>query len=353
MRFALVGFGAIGQFRVKALQQTPGAELALVVDCDASRLAQAKALAGVDLAESIDAIVSRNDIDVAIVSTPPHVHRDATVALLKAGKHVLVEKPLASDLDDCRSMVEAAKAADRVLGTGYNYRFYEAIAKARELIQSGAIGQLDYIRSFAGHPGGPEFTHPWVHDTSIMGGGALMDNGTHVIDLTLHFLGGYTQVSGFATEHTWKFPGSEDNGFLLMCNESQNVATVHASWTEWKGYQFRVEIYGTEGCVTVSYPPMLTVWHRRPVGKAKRGKRRVFLFPGFQLQERLRSYRWTIVQSFIREQLDFMARVRGENAVGATGAEGMQAVEAAFSAYGGKPNTGEGKLVTTVPASVS
>jgi predicted dehydrogenase len=70
--------------------------------------------------------------------------------------------------------------AGRLLATGFNYRFYPAIVKAREILESGRIGELDHIRSYAGHPGGSEFTLPWVHEVDVMGGGALVDNGIHL-----------------------------------------------------------------------------------------------------------------------------------------------------------------------------
>ena len=163
--------------------------------------------------------------------------------------HVLCEKPLATTVQDCRSIVEAARRYRRTLGTGFNYRFYPAIAKARELIAEGRIGELDHVKSFAGHPGGPEFTHQWVHDSTIMGGGALMDNGIHVADLTLHFLGEVLESHRYCTERVWRFRGSEDNGYVLMRTSQGVVGMLHASWTEWPGYRFSVDIYGTEGCI--------------------------------------------------------------------------------------------------------
>jgi predicted dehydrogenase len=244
--------------------------------------------------------------------------------------------------------VAAAEQAGKTLATGFNYRFYPAVAKARELIADGRIGEIDHVKSFAGHPGGPEFTHAWVHDPAIMGGGALMDNGIHVADLTLHFLGAVNERVGLVSEHVWQFAGSEDNGFLLMQTPEGRAGMLHASWTEWRGYRFHVDVYGTAGCIRVWYPPMLTILHDRPVGSAKRGRRKIFLFPGFQVMERLRSYRWTVVRSFVAEQLDFMERVAGRAGVGATGQDGLRAVELAASAYEGRPFTRRTKAATVL-----
>jgi predicted dehydrogenase len=160
-----------------------------------------------------------------------------------------------------------------------------------------------------------------------------MDNGIHLADLLLHFLGEAKETSGFCSDSVWNFGKSEDNGFVLAKTEDGRIGTLHASWSEWAGYHFRVEINGTKGRVTFSYPPMLTVLTERPEGSAKKGKRKTFLFPLFQVKERMRSYLWTLEESFIAEHLDFMARARGESGFGATGTDGMAAVELVNAAY--------------------
>jgi predicted dehydrogenase len=323
----------MGNFRAQALRQTPGAELRMVVDPVPERRDQAARMLGVRTSAEIQELTGSGDIDAVIISTPPNLHREHCEAALRAGKHVLCEKPLASTVEDCVHIVETAGTQGRVLGTGFNYRFYPAVAKARELIMAGRIGEVDSVCGFAGHPGGPEFTHHWVHDASIVGGGALMDNGIHVADLTLHFLGDVLEAHGYATERIWGFPGSEDNGYVLMRTAAGKIGTLHATWSEWRGYHFHVDIHGTQGLIRLSYPPMLTILCERPKGAAKRGARRVYLFPRMQVMERLRSYRWTLVQSLIAEQSDFMQRIAGRPGRGATGVDGLRAVELAYSAY--------------------
>jgi predicted dehydrogenase len=234
MRFGLIGYGAIGAVRAKALSQTPGAELRMIVDASRDKREEAAAAWRVRCSADVAELVADKDIDAVIVSTPPNLHAAHCEEALAAGKHVLCEKPLASTVEDCRRIVNAAERNRKTLGTGFNYSFYPAVAKARELIQAGAIGQVHAVVGFAGHPGGPEFTHRWVHDPAIMGGGALMDNGIHAADLTLHFLGEVAEAHGYRGEAVWQFPGSEDNGFVLMRTASGRVGTLHASWSEWR-----------------------------------------------------------------------------------------------------------------------
>jgi predicted dehydrogenase len=97
---------------------------------------------------------------------------------VEGGKHVLCEKPPARSPEEGRAILKAAERAGRLLATGFSYRFYPAIVKAREILRFLMIGELDHIRSYTGRPGGSEFTHPWVHDVEVMEGGALVDTAS-------------------------------------------------------------------------------------------------------------------------------------------------------------------------------
>lgn len=350
MKFGLIGCGAIGVFRVESLKKTPGAELVAVFDVVPEKREEFAQKYGVRAASSLEELVNDKAIDTIIVSTPPNLHREHCEAAFKAGKDVLCEKPLASTIEDCQSIVESANKHGRVLGTGYNYRFYPAVVKAKELIDQNQIGEIVSVKSFAGHPGGPEFTHHWVHDPEIMGGGALMDNGIHLADLLLYFLGEATEKHGFSSSKVWNFGDSEDNGFVLAKTAEGRIGTLHASWSEWGGYHFYVEILGTEGRIRLSYPPMMTVLDKRPVGSAKKGKRKFFLFPLMQIKERLGSYKWTLEQSFIAEHQDFMRRVKGQKGEGATGIDGLYAVELVNAAYADRENSQNSALADEISA---
>src|SRR5262249_8911528 len=156
---------------------------------------------------------------------------------------------LATSVAACAGLVRKAEETGVSLATGFNLRYTRAALLARDLLDRGAVGELDHVRSYHGHPGGKEFTHAWVYDRAASGGGALMDNGIHLIDLTRWFLGGVEGVTGHATNHVWHKAGCEDNGFLLLKNPRGRVAVLQASWTEWCGYQYRLEVYGTEGFI--------------------------------------------------------------------------------------------------------
>jgi predicted dehydrogenase len=278
------------------------------------------------------ALVHRQDLDALIVSTPPPLHAEMCIAALESGKHVLCEKPLARTPAECRQVLQAAAKSGRLLATGFNLRFYPAFQKAREILESGLIGELDHVRAYAGHPGGREFTHPWVQDANVMGGGTLLDNGIHLIDLTRYFLGEVSEVKGYVTDRVWRFPGSEDNGFALLKSPAGKLASLHASWTEWRGYRLGLEIYGTRGCVRASYPPMMArlIWLDAASGRAQR---RFYLFPKLQIAERMRSYRWTVLGSFREELSAFTEAAKGRKTPLALGWDGFRSVQIAHAVY--------------------
>jgi predicted dehydrogenase len=252
MNYGLIGCGGIGWLRAQALQQIKGDYLLTVHDLDESRAYALASRYGSSVESSWGNLIKRDDVEAVIVSTPPSLHAEMAITALEAGKHVLCEKPLARTPEECRQILEAAEKSGTFLATGFNYRFYPSILKARDLFDAGLIGELDYIRSYSGYTAA-DHDHDWLHDYNVMGGGALRDNGIHLIDLTTYFLGDVEEVKGVASNAVWGFQGCEDNGFVLMRNTAGNIASLQASWTEWQGYKFLIEIYGTRGCILLSY----------------------------------------------------------------------------------------------------
>jgi predicted dehydrogenase len=337
MRLGLIGCGEIGSLRAAAIARHVRFRLVTVTDTDVGRARALSDRYGAALETDWRTLVRRDDLDAVVISTPPPLHAEMCIELLENGKHVLCEKPLARTPEECQQILTVAQQSGRVLATGFNYRFYPAIVKAREILDSGLIGELDHVRSYAGHQGGSEFTHPWVHDVKVMGGGALLDNGIHIIDLTRYFLGEVAEVKGYATDSVWGFGGCEDNGFALLKSPTGHIASIQASWSEWRGYRFYIDVYGTRGCVRASYPPMMTRMIRKD-GLGGRPHRALYLFPKLQLVERLRSFRWTLLQSFIQELTAFARTVAGEKTPLALGIDGLKAVEIAHAVYSASAN---------------
>jgi predicted dehydrogenase len=326
----LIGCGDIGHLRAQAILKNENLRFVSVADADASRAAAFAAKYNTTADKDWTAMLGRKDLDAVIVSTPPSSHAELAIAAVQAGKHVLVEKPLARTPEECRAMIAAAETCRRVLATGFNYRFYPSVMKAREFFDSGAIGELDHIRSYTGYSA-TAHNHGWLHDAGVMGGGTLRDNGIHLIDTTCYFFGDPVDIQGLATSRVWKFPGCEDNGFALIRNATGNIASIQASWTEWSGYKFSIDIYGDKGCIRLRCFPMVTNVFSGGVDQVKRS-RQSFYFPKVHFMEHLKSYRWIVVESFVREFDEFRAAIDGRKTAIASGHDGWRAVEIAHRA---------------------
>lgn len=331
LRVGLIGAGMIGQLRARAVLQLPTLRLTAVADQVSERARRIAALAGnVQVYTDCVAMLEDDRIDAIILSTPPSSHEPLGLACLASGKHLLCEKPLAISVAGCEAMIRAAEQKGVCLATGFNLRYTRAAMLARELFDNGDIGSLDHIRAFHGHAGGKEFAHDWVRDRSSTGGGTLMDNGIHMIDLVRWFLGEVSEVKGHATHHTLRIPGCEDNGFLLMKNPAGNVATLQSSWTEWRGYGYRLELYGTEGFLRVAYPPLSLIHGRR----SRNGRMKInrHYFPLYQLMERIKGWQWGLVETLARDLDGWANAILSGQPAPITGRDGLEAVRIAQSA---------------------
>jgi predicted dehydrogenase len=217
-----------------------------VADVDRAR---ARALAaqtpGCSAEDDWQTLVARNDVDLVIVSTTNDALALITLTAVRHGKHLLVEKPAARNAAELLPVVEAARAANVIVKVGFNHRFHPAFQKARAMFDAGAIGPLLCIRARYGHGGRVGYEREWRADPRLSGGGELLDQGVHLIDLARWFAGEFTQVTGHVGTFFWDMP-VEDNGFLALQTASGQLAWLHASCTEWKNL-FSFEIFGRHG----------------------------------------------------------------------------------------------------------
>jgi predicted dehydrogenase len=243
MDVAIIGCGLIGHKRAKLLGVH---RLTVAVDADPEK-AQALAALHPGAAGLIDwrAAVSRADVDAVLVCTPNHLLAPVAIAAAEAGKHVLVEKPGARNAAELAPLADAAQRAKVTVKVGFNHRFHPAFLKAREYVDAGALGELMFVRARYGHGGRVGYDQEWRADPDIAGGGELLDQGMHLIDLSRWFLGDFVHVDGFTHTYFWDMP-VDDNGFMALRTTRQQMAWLHVSWTEWKN-TFSFELYGRAG----------------------------------------------------------------------------------------------------------
>jgi len=333
MNFGLIGAGQIGRVREKAIRRAAGCKLTAITDADVARARSLAASPQTAVCTYYEELLRREDVDAVIISTPPDSHEEIAVAALEAGKHVLCEKPLAPNPYACRRMLAAAEKANRTLATGFCQRYFPAIQFVKETVAKGRIGEISYVRAFTGNAGFAEFSEPWVHNKEVVGGGALMDNGIHIIDLVRYMLGEITEVYGTASANVWKFEGSEDNGFAMLHTANGKVAQLQVSWTEWRGYRFFIEAYGDRGMARASYAPMFSMAvHLDELGSMRR--RKCSLYPGVFVREKLQGWKSTVRVAFTEELREFTRLAAGQStATIADGMDGLRAVEIAHAVY--------------------
>ena len=242
MRLGIVGCGLIGAKRAAALGQ---ASLVACADTDAAR---AKALAAKVQACRAAArwqdVVLAPDVDAVVVATPHHLLPEITLAAIEAGKHVLVEKPAARTAQELEPVVAAAERRGTLVHVGFNHRYHRAFRKARQLVDEGVLGELMFLRARYGHGGRLGYEKEWRADARLSGGGELIDQGVHLVDLARWFLGDFPHVQGLARTYFWDMK-VDDNAFLMLRTAREQVAWLHASATEWKN-TFSMEIYGKQ-----------------------------------------------------------------------------------------------------------
>ena len=243
LRIALIGCGLIGQKRLKLLP--PGS---VTVACD-TQLDRASNLAaqspGCVATDSFEQAVSSPNVDVVMIATINSALAPIALAAVNKGKHVLVEKPAAISVAEIEGLETAARKSGVLVRVGYNHRYHPAGLKAVEIFRSGALGPMMFVRGRYGHVGRVGYEKEWRANPKLSGGGELIDQGVHLIDLAGIFLGEFVTVEGHASTCYWDMP-VDDNAFLSLRNACGNTAWLHVSCSEWKN-MFSLEIYGRDG----------------------------------------------------------------------------------------------------------
>lgn len=240
IRYAIIGCGLIGRKRLACLQK---GQLAVACDVQRERAEQlvAQAGSGVAMTDYREAVASP-EVDAVIVCTLNSQLAPITLEAIRAGKHVLVEKPGAISLQEVDALIAAQRETEVAVRVGFNHRYHPALQRARELVDAGECGPLMFIRARYGHGGRVGYDREWRADPAQSGGGELIDQGVHLIDLSRWFLGEFTSVEGHAVTSFWDMP-VDDNAFLNLRTEQGQTAFLHVSCTEWKNL-FSFEIYG-------------------------------------------------------------------------------------------------------------
>ena len=271
LRVGIVGCGLIGNKRARVIKDDPEASLCAVADVDVLRAGgllkeygEGKGVAYKDWKEMLD----KEKMDAVVVATPNKFLKKITLWALQRRIHVLCEKPLGRNTAEARKMVNQVSVTNSskykaspitnnettnnqhvVLKTGFNHRHHPALFRAHEIVEKGELGPLYLIRCVYGHGGRPGYEKEWRASKEICGGGELLDQGVHVVDLFRWFMGDFVEAFGYTPTYFWNME-VEDNAFAFFRTEKGQTASMHTSWTQWKN-RFVFEVFGEAGYLIV------------------------------------------------------------------------------------------------------
>lgn len=266
-RIGIMGCGKIAQVRhIPELATNPNAQLAGYYNPTIKRAEQMAQKYGGKVYNSIEELLSDSKIDAVVICLANQAHAEVTIQSLKAGKDVLCEKPMATTIEDCEAMVDAANLSGKKLMIAHNQRLAKAHAKAKELLRKGIIGKILTFRTTFGH-GGPEFwsinpgKNTWFFNKQNASLGAMADLGIHKTDLIQYLLGqniisvSATITTLDKTDATGKLIDVDDNAICIYTMENGVIGTMTASWTYYGAEDNSTVIYGTEGIMRIYENP--------------------------------------------------------------------------------------------------
>ena len=237
----------MGQTRAEALQESGRAEIVSVYDINPIDNPSAS------VAASEDEIINNPDIDAVLVCTPNYRIQPLIIQALNAGKHVFSEKPPAFNAPQVEEIRKAeAASAGKKLMYGFNHRHHASIQRMKEIVQSGEMGRILWMRGRYGKEVDESFLQGWRADKELSGGGIMLDQGIHMLDLFLHLGGDFDEVHAVVSNLFWKIDGIEDNVFaILQSHESGICASLHSTMTQWR-YLFSLEVFLEGGALVLN-----------------------------------------------------------------------------------------------------
>jgi len=320
MRVGIIGCGLIGRKRALALDSDDK----LVACCDTNLELSLKFAKDFNCEsyKSASLLLANENCEVIIVAVVNKYIQGIVELSLKLGKTILAEKPLGRSVSEAASMVYTANFNGKFLKTGFNHRFHPGLWKAKEILTQGKIGELMFIRGRYGHGSRPGMEKEWRSSKDLCGGGELLDQGVHLIDLCHWFAGDMKSAFGKVRTKYWPIE-VEDNAFIILESFSGVDIQLHVSWTNWKNI-FSFELYGTDGYLRIeglggSYGPESIEFGRRNKGGG-RPEIEVFEYP----QEDV---------SWVKEWQEFKSAIRENRQPIGNGEDGLRANQVIEAIY--------------------
>lgn len=250
LRFAVVGTGAIARAYASAFAATKRAKIVAACDVRPAAVNEYAEQVGCAAYTSVQDMLAGTKFDAAVVCTPPALHEVIACELLRYKKHVLCEKPLAVNLRSALHMIATAAQHGTILTMASKFRYAADVRKARELVMDGAIGELVFVENaFTTYV---DMRQRWNSDASVSGGGVLIDNGTHAVDILRYFLGNLCDIQVVEGRRMQDL-NVEDTVRLFVHNERGVMGAADLSWSIDKELETYLRVYGSCGTILVGW----------------------------------------------------------------------------------------------------
>ena len=250
LKFALIGAGGIAQTYAQAFQISESCRLVAVADV---REESAKAFAepfGAKSFADYKALAENSEIDAVIISTPPNSHPEIAMYFMNRGIHVLCEKPLCLSVAEAKQMIETAEKMNIVFTMATKFRYCEDVVKAKAILASGVLGEVvQFENAFTAKV---DMSKRWNSNKEVAGGGVLIDNGTHSVDIIRYFLGAITDILALETSGTQNLTVDE-NVKMLAKTANGVAASVDLTWGINKELPNFISVYGTNGTLHIGW----------------------------------------------------------------------------------------------------
>jgi predicted dehydrogenase len=246
-KVGIIGMGKMGRIRKREFDLHFGFEVVAICDVNTEVGTEFPHLF---FSNSWEDIIDKT-IDVVVVCTYNNIVPTIICRALENQLHVFSEKPPGNCVGDVEKIIKSEKKSpESILKFGFNHRFHYSVMEAKALIESGRYGNVLWARGIYGKAGSLDYMDNWRANPSLAGGGILLDQGIHMIDLLRYFLGEFTEVKSFVERSYWKESEVEDNAFALLKTAKNQVAMLHSSATQWK-HKFSLDIYLEKGYVNL------------------------------------------------------------------------------------------------------
>lgn len=250
LRFAIIGAGAIARSYEAAFREVKGATVVAVCDTNGAAAEELASRIGCEAYSLLPALLRKASFDAAIVCTPPVTHESITCKILRSGRHVLCEKPLAITVNSARQMLAVAEQTGMILTMASKFRYAADVRRARELLFAGEVGDLVFAENaFTSYV---DMSRRWNSDAAISGGGVLIDNGTHSVDILRYFLGKLRDIQ-VVEGRRMQGLAVEDTVRLFVHNDAGVMGAADLSWSINKELETFLRIYGSAGTILVGW----------------------------------------------------------------------------------------------------